>query len=311
VTGHRLVLAAAALLLLLSACADAQQAEEAPAASPEPTVEATETAAPTAEPTATAEPEPEPTEEPVPQHPTEPPDLADDPAGLAEQLTEAERAIRDERVQGQELIDAGHVQQAVYRRLVEQPDWQDEVIAAVPEEHAGAVRTNLEAGTVLRSMTTPQEQLPDWRIVEPAPAEELRTYYEEAEAEFGMPWQYLAAIHLVETRMGRIRGTSIAGAQGPMQFMPGTWDAYGEGDVNDNRDAIMAAGRYLRASGAPDDMDRALFAYNRHQYYVDAVSSYAQVMIEDPAAYRGYHGWQVYYITPGGDRLLPVGYGDS
>jgi hypothetical protein len=296
-------------LVALTACNAAEEAAETP--SPEPTVEMTATPEPTAEPEPTEEPTVEPTAEPEPQHPTEPPELADDPAGLAEQLAEAERAVRDETTQGQALIDAAHVQQAAYRRLVERQEWHDEVIAALPEDLQSAARTNLQAGTVLRSMTTPQEQLPDWRIVEPAPADELRGYYEEAEAEFGMPWQYLASIHLVETRMGRIRGTSIAGAQGPMQFMPGTWDAYGEGDVNDNRDAIMAAGRYLRASGAPDDMGRALFAYNRHQYYVDAVTAYAQVMREDPAAYRGYHGWQVYYITPEGDRLLPVGYGDS
>jgi membrane-bound lytic murein transglycosylase B len=26
-----------------------------------------------------------------------------------------------------------------------------------------------------------------------------------------------------------------------MQFMPATWDAYGEGDIDDPRDAILAA----------------------------------------------------------------------
>ncbi len=35
-----------------------------------------------------------------------------------------------------------------------------------------------------------------------------------------MPWYYLAAINLIETRMGRIDGLSTAGAQGPMQFLP-------------------------------------------------------------------------------------------
>ena len=62
--------------------------------------------------------------------------------------------------------------------------------------------------------------LPAWRIVRPAPADELLDAYRDAEAEFGIPWRYLAAINLVETGLGRIRGTSIAGAQGPMQFMP-------------------------------------------------------------------------------------------
>ena len=62
--------------------------------------------------------------------------------------------------------------------------------------------------------------LPAWRIVRPEPADELLDAYRDAEAEFGIPWKYLAAINLVETGIGRIRGTSIAGAQGPMQFMP-------------------------------------------------------------------------------------------
>ena len=68
--------------------------------------------------------------------------------------------------------------------------------------------------------------------------------------------------------MGRIRGTSTAGAKGPMQFLPSTWEAYGEGDIEDPDDAIMAAARYLANYGAPADMDRALFAYNHSDHYV-------------------------------------------
>jgi membrane-bound lytic murein transglycosylase B len=47
--------------------------------------------------------------------------------------------------------------------------------------------------------------------------------YQAAEAKLAVSWEYLAAIHLVETGLGRIRGTSSAGAQGPMQFLPSTW----------------------------------------------------------------------------------------
>jgi len=147
-----------------------------------------------------------------------------------------------------------------------------------------------------------------WRIVDPAPLDDLARFYREAETEFGVPWSYLASIHLVETRMGRIRGTSVAGAQGPMQFMPGTWAAYGEGDVNSDRDAIRAAARYLKANGAPANMPNALFRYNNSQRYVRAVTAYAEVMRAEPDAYRGYYGWQVYYQTAYGTYLLPVGW---
>jgi membrane-bound lytic murein transglycosylase B len=108
--------------------------------------------------------------------------------------------------------------------------------------------------------------------------------------------------------MGRIRGTSIAGAQGPMQFMPATWAMYGKGDINDTRDAILAAARYLRAGGAPNNMSRALYSYNPSDRYVRAVSTYAEVMVSDPDAYWRYYHWQVYFLTKNGDTLLPIGY---
>jgi membrane-bound lytic murein transglycosylase B len=61
--------------------------------------------------------------------------------------------------------------------------------------------------------------------------------------------------------MGRIRGVSSAGAQGPMQFLPTTWDIYGGGgDINDPCDAIRAAARLLRANSAPDDMAGAVWS---------------------------------------------------
>jgi membrane-bound lytic murein transglycosylase B len=109
--------------------------------------------------------------------------------------------------------------------------------------------------------------------------------------------------------MGRIVGDSTAGAQGPMQFIPSTWAAFGEGgDVHDPRDAILAAGRYLAAAGGPDDMRSAVFAYNHADAYVDAVGRYASVIAADERAYLGYYHWQVTYRTTGGLYLLPEGY---
>ncbi len=110
--------------------------------------------------------------------------------------------------------------------------------------------------------------------------------------------------------MGRIRGNSTAGAQGPMQFIPSTWAAYGAGgDVNDNHDAIMAAGRYLKASGGAPNIDRALFSYNPSNHYVTAIKAYASVMGTDARAYNGFWAWQVFVATPDGKvTRLPEGW---
>jgi soluble lytic murein transglycosylase-like protein len=255
---------------------------------------------------ATATPSPQATPTPRP----DPPVAGSDPDALALQIVAAERAIRDPRVTGGDLAWFGHLQQLTYRRLAAQPEWHDAVLAGLPADLRAAATANADATADLRATVVPGSDLPTtWRIVEPAPLDDLARYYREAEAEFGVPWSYLAAIHLVETRMGRIRGTSVAGAQGPMQFMPATWERYGEGDVNSDRDSIRAAARYLRANGAPATMANALFRYNQSQRYVRAVTAYAEVMRADPDAYRGYYQWQVYYLTTRGDILLPVGYG--
>jgi membrane-bound lytic murein transglycosylase B len=270
------------------------------------------TALPTAVPTvagtaiATATPSPPPT--PTPRE--EPPAVATEPVAIAVQLAAAERVVRDRSVIGAELAWTGHLQQRVYRTIAARPEWRDAFLAAVPAVLRPVATANLDATADLRATVVPGPDLPTaWRIVDPAPIDDLARFYRDAETEFGVPWEYLAAIHLVETRMGRIRGTSVAGAQGPMQFMPGTWAAYGEGDVNSDRDAIRAAARYLKANGAPANMPNALFRYNNSQRYVRAVTAYAEVMRAEPDAYRGYYHWQVYYLTTMGDILLPVGYG--
>lgn len=86
---------------------------------------------------------------------------------------------------------------------------------------------------------------------------------------------YLAGINAVETNFGKNVATSSAGAVGWMQFMPSTWakygvDANGDGkrDPDDPQDAIYGSANYLRASGAPKDWHRAIFAYNHADWYV-------------------------------------------
>ena len=232
------------------------------------------------------------------------------PETVAQQIMAAETAVRDPAIAPAQLAVAGHTQQVAYRTLSENPSWQSRVLAATPEAFHRAIDANAEAAAKLRTLVgKPRTELPQWRIVDPAPAGELLGYYQEAEATYGVPWAYLAGIHLVETRMGRIRGISEAGAQGPMQFLPSTWSQYGEGgDINSNRDSIMAAARYLKRNGAPGDMPNALFNYNRSQLYVRAITNYAEQMLSVPRQFYGYYHWQVYYLMVDGWRHLPVGW---
>lgn len=107
--------------------------------------------------------------------------------------------------------------------------------------------------------------------------------YEQAAQDYGLDWSILAAIGFVETGHGSNTNTSYAGARGPMQFMPGTWTSYGvdgnrDGvkDILDPRDAIPGAANYLRASGAPGDYHRAIYAYNHAEWYVQKVLAKAR-----------------------------------
>ena len=137
------------------------------------------------------------------------------------------------------------------------------------------------------------------------PAGRLLALYRQAERRFGVDWRLLAAVNFVETGFNKIRSNSTAGAQGPMQFIPSTWAAYGMGgDIRNPRDAIMGAANYLRASGAPRDNRRALFAYNPSSLYVTAVLRYARRMRLDPRAYYGFYSWQIFVNTPSGSRRL-------
>jgi soluble lytic murein transglycosylase-like protein len=122
---------------------------------------------------------------------------------------------------------------------------------------------------------------------------DLVGFYDEAERRLGIGAHYLAAIHLVETKFGRVVNNSVAGAQGPMQFIPSTWRIYGHGgDIRDPHDAILAAARLLRANGAPRRYGPALRAYNPSGLYVDAVGRYAKEIARDPYAIYYLYCWE-------------------
>ncbi|WP_308170256.1 bifunctional lytic transglycosylase/C40 family peptidase [Acrocarpospora catenulata] len=135
---------------------------------------------------------------------------------------------------------------------------------------------------------------------EDIPPEYLKLYKQHGEA-VGVQWNVLAAVGKRETDHGRSKlpgvgsGTNEAGAAGPMQFLISTWggkpqikipsefngyasdgDDDGIADVYNPADAILGAAKMLKRNGAPDDLRRAIFVYNRANWYVDQVLEIAQ-----------------------------------
>jgi membrane-bound lytic murein transglycosylase B len=195
-------------------------------------------------------------------------------------------------------------QQRLYLFLGERPRLASRVLAGLPSSFAREARDILAARRALKRLTPPTRRR-RFRTGSPLPAETLLRHYREAQRRFGVAWPVLAAINFVETAFNRIRSSSTAGAQGPMQFIPSTWRAYGMGgDVHDPHDAILGAANYLRASGAPRDYRRALYAYNPSLDYVNAVLRYVRRIRSDRRAYYAFHAWQLYVRTPSGLRRL-------
>jgi membrane-bound lytic murein transglycosylase B len=123
----------------------------------------------------------------------------------------------------------------------------------------------------------------------------LRSYYLEAQRRFGIDASYLASINFIESKFGRVNGPSSANAWGPMQFLPGTWKAYGlGGNIMDPHDSIIGAANYLHANGAPYNMRNAIWHYNNSYDYVDSVEAFARAYRVDPGWLDRMYYWDTY-----------------
>ncbi len=269
-----------------------------------------------AEPTAPGEEAPRPAEQPESALPAPREPIPRDATRLARTLTETTRelnaAIDDWTAEGTDrgaspravTLLALH-QQRIYLLLGARERLADATLERLPTTVRRRASDVLAARRALQVLNPPTRGRRRFTTGPALPAGRLLELYRQAERRFGVEWELLAAVNFVETGFNKIRSNSTAGAQGPMQFIPSTWAAYGMGgNIRDPRDAIMGAANYLRASGAPGDNRGALFAYNPSSLYVTAVQRYARRIRLDRREFYAFYSWQIFVRTPSGSRRL-------
>ncbi|MFE3646429.1 NlpC/P60 family protein [Streptomyces sp. NPDC059152] len=129
---------------------------------------------------------------------------------------------------------------------------------------------------------------PSTHALNDIPPRMLALYQRAALACPGLSWTVLAAIGKTETDHARHPTmVSTAGAVGPMQFLPSTFQAYAHPVPPGGRtpptpwdpiDAVYAAARLLCANGARNgkNLGSALFSYNHSHTYVTQVLTTAR-----------------------------------
>lgn len=217
-------------------------------------------------------------------------------------LTEVDGKPRGAKFRTLEAL--GLKKQKMMRRLVKRPKLSSDVLPLLEGALQRETKRNIHAARDLYVLTKPLKPPVRMKTSKASPPKKLMRHYTEGERRFGVPWSVLAAVNLVESKMGRLNGPSSSGALGPMQFMPATWEAYGHGSPFKPYNAIMAAARYLSASGAPERLRDALWNYNHSEHYVNAVIDYHRFMHSKPKSYFSYYFWQVFVRTTKGDKQL-------
>jgi cell wall-associated NlpC family hydrolase len=167
------------------------------------------------------------------------------------------------------------------------------LVLAVAVVAAAVTGTSPDTGSAVASPVVPTGRTPalppGWAAVEQAAAATCP----------GLPWSVLAAIGTVESDSGRstapgvASGANAAGAEGPMQFEPATFAAYGTvgpggaspPDPYDPVDAVYTAAALLCADGggSASGLRGAVLAYNHSTTYADTVLTLSLAFADDPA----------------------------
>ena len=211
------------------------------------------------------------------------------PPAVVRHLRADERALQT--ATGAKFVAVARDRQLVIRTVARDAKEAAAVVKLAPGE-----RDDLAARRDLNALSAGSPPQVGGVSVGPAQhASKLLTFYREARRRFGIRWELLAAINFVESDFGRARTTAKADAQGPMQFEPATWRAYGMGgDVYNEHDAIVAAANLLAANGGRTDERAALMHYNLAPLYWDTVLHLAHRMAAVPTAFREYYAWKLY-----------------
>lgn len=92
------------------------------------------------------------------------PQLAADPAQVADDLVADERALRDPSTTEPALVAAARREQAAYRAIGRHPEWDSITAPRIPPELVDLYDRNLDARRQLQAMTPAKDTLPAWRI---------------------------------------------------------------------------------------------------------------------------------------------------
>ena len=216
-------------------------------------------------------------------------DLRNSRRQISQMRSDYENAIREQRATARDLrrreqaldrlighLDASRAQTEDRLRELKAAE-RARVLQSRPATGVGETNKEYELGLAHdRTVASAAETISE---------EEYMDLYRASSREygFGSDWYILAAVGAVESNHGENMGPSSAGAMGPMQFLPSTWETSGvdgNGDgvasIMDPEDAIPAAAAYLKVGGAPQAWYRALYSYNHADWYVKNVLAVAE-----------------------------------